>query len=202
MTKPKPKPPAPKPNAARKVDPKKWAAARVLWERDVTHDFKSIGEMLGCSRQRVQQKATEDGWRRTADMKHINELAQAKADAHFTPSKEPGGDPTIGPATRPPPTAESVSRPEAAAEERSADLRRDRLVQHRSELKALRSLLFQAINKADSEAVRRLKAAVEATKLLQEGERKAYAMDTADTPPPGTVAGVRITIEREEVKRG
>lgn len=198
----KAEPVAPDAAPRRGIDPAKWAAARVLWERDVTHDFKSIGTMLGCTRQRVQQKATEDSWRRTADMRHINDLAQLKADAQAAPTvtieelaQEPGAA-----APPSPPGAAPITRAEAAADERSADLRRDVLVQHRTEIKAIRARLWKAIKENDGEGVRRLKAAAETAKLLQEADRKAYAMDAPETPPAGQVASTVVIIEREVAK--
>ncbi len=188
----------PRGQAARRATPEQWVAAQARWEGDLVQDFRSIGLMLGCSRQRVQQVAVEKGWTRKADMKRIADLAHAKADAHFSPAVTPGGDVRSVPV--PPADTKATSRPEAAAEEHAAGLRTDVTVKHRNGWRVVYGLLNEAAQGRDLGKAKLAKTVAESLKITQDGERKAWGMDTPDPNAPPS-ATVRVIVEREEVKR-
>lgn len=185
-----------------RVTPERWLELQALWEREPTEDYGSIAERAGVSKERVRQKVVEMGWRRKADLQHVNQVAQVKADAHFAPAVQPGQEvQQLAAPPRPAPLPGAPqTRVEMAAEERSAELRADIAVRHRNEWRVVRGLLNEAVNRRDMGKAKLAKTTAETLKIAQEGERKAWGMDAPETT--NSSATVKVVIEREEVKHG
>ena len=74
------------------------------------------------------------------------------------------------------------------------DARAQILTRHRQEWPAVRAQLYKAIKSTDYDQARTVKAAAEAMKVVQDGERKAWGIDAGGDDNKPT----RIVIERTE----
>jgi hypothetical protein len=183
-----------------RVSDQRWLELQALWEREPKEDHGTIAKRAGVSRERVRQKAIEMGWQRRADLQHVVQVAHLKADAHFLPAQAPGEDVQQAPAAARPPEGPSA-RVEAAADERSAELRADITIRHRNEWRVVRGLLQEAVQKRDMPKAKLAKVTAETLKITQDGERKAWGMDAPEAAGGAGTATVKVVIEREEVGR-
>ena len=180
-----------------------WDAARVLFEREPTETYASIGVLMKCSKQRVGQVAAEMGWKKADNIQAIVGVAQKQADAKFAVNTEPdGGVRASTPADQPSPS-DPKSHAEITADQKAADLRAAVLARHRTEWAVPRTLLQESIlnKERDIGKAKLAKVVAETLKLSQDGERKAWGMDAGETPPgtPGApgAPGTRLILIRE-----
>jgi hypothetical protein len=179
-----------------------------MYERD-NASVAVLAESLGLSRQRVYQFAIEFGWQRSkSDQPAINAAAQRRADAQAQTPNElvsanapvPGTPvvPIVRAATRTDPT----NAEELAADEKSAEQRAGLLVKHRGEWNVARGLLQHSLGRnpdgsrgqPDMGLAKQAKVTAETLKLIQDGERKAYGLDTGDAPSFPGAPGASMTI--------
>lgn len=146
-----------------------WAGARRLWEADPTKTFVDIANILGVIRQAVHRKAKREGWLRVADMEEIAQQAQKRADGLSA-------------------VAAAQNSTDAAV-----DLRSKLLERHRDEWKGPRTFIYAAIQNNDMEKAKVGKVIAEGLKIMQDGERKAWGLDT----DKGPTSAVNVTINRK-----
>jgi len=185
------------------VSTMEWASARAQWESNPTLSFARIAENLGVSRQAVAKRARVRAWSRRSDPKSIADRAQRAADLKFAQtssggSAEPGfvvAEALENGLTRTLPVIPEGSTAGTApklADEAAIDRRAEVLGTHRREWLAVRSLAYTAIKLKDVDAARHMKIVAEALKIVQEGERKAWGLDTEEKKP----GSVQIVINR------
>lgn len=162
----------------KKLQPEQWLAARVLWESDVKMSYGDVAIKFGCTKQAVHSKCKSEGWRKVGADARVISGAHSKADAAM---QEIEASPLVVKQY-----AESEIR--GATEEVAIDIRSKVLERHRKEWDGPRSLIYEGMRVKDNEKVRLGKTSAEALKIIQEGERKAFGLDTNDAP--------KIIIER------
>jgi hypothetical protein len=189
------------------ISDEQWEVARLQWESDPMVTFADIAEELGTSRQAVQLRSKRKSWQRRLDLAAVAEKAHAAADSKFThlavesPEQAASvysGSPEI--TTRAPiqrtlpevPRDMPADKAAVVMEQAAVDKRTEVLTQHRTELKAVRGVLYTAMKNADIDAAKRAKILAEGMKVLQDGERKAWGLET-DAPKPGA-AGAAVTV--------
>jgi hypothetical protein len=185
------------------VSTMEWASARAQWESDPTVSFAHIGKNLGVSRQAVAKRARLRTWSRRSDPKSIADRAQRAADLKFAQassvgSAEPGS--VVAEALEKGLTRTLSVTPERStagaalklADEAAIDRRAEVLGTHRREWLAVRSLAYTAIKLKDMDAARHMKIVAEALKIVQDGERRAWGIDTDEK----TVA-VQVIVNRK-----
>ena len=178
----------------------KWIEARARWEAEPKLTYGDLAESLGISKQAVSQHAKKWGWAKRLDMPTIAARAHEKADraieqnpvgssesesdvyarANFSPS-----------VVRAPLSADAT--PEEAhqvAADAAVDARAELLTRHRREWTVVRNLAYLAIKEKDLTRARTAKTAAEAVKTIQDGERKAWGLDTGDDGP------VKVVVQR------
>lgn len=170
-----------------------WKRARLRWELTPNLSFGEIAKDLGVSRQRVYARATSEGWERAATLGAISQRAHRRADVvsqdvpgMAKPAPKPRAPkpaaPDPAPAS-PEPTAFQTER--QAVEEQEVELRARVLARHRKEWVIPRRLTYLAARNRDQEMAKTAKYIAETTRLVQEGERKAYGLDIGDDGPTG-----------------
>jgi hypothetical protein len=113
-------------------------------------------------------------------------------EAGLRPAPRQNGSHGLGVALPPipPDTREEDAR--RIAHEAAVQRRAEVLTTHRKEWVAVRTLAYASIKSKDSEAARHVKTVAESLKIVQEGERKAWGLDTEEKKPPA----VTVTINR------
>ncbi|MGF6641855.1 hypothetical protein [Paraburkholderia sp. MM6662-R1] len=203
-----------------KVSRIQWAAARAMWESDPRINFVQIAESLGTTRQAVQKRSSVDGWAKRTDMDSVAEQAQRRADSKVEEEAAPSGESTAASPPKPSPVVRPaiemreppvknrerglkaplpVIPPESTedearriAHEAAVERRAEVLTTHRKEWIAVRTLAYATIKSKDMEAARHVKTVAESLKIVQEGERKAWGLDTEEKKP----GSVQIVINR------
>lgn len=171
-----------------------WSASRARWEAEPHCTFADIGETMGISKQAVAKHAKDYGWIKRLDREALAARAHRLADQHLAeqtpaareipaacaPSVVAENQKTIQLS----PTTESpVATPEEAAllaEEAAVAARAELLTRHRREWSAARNLLYAAIKSKDYTEAKTAKTSAEAMKVVQEGERRAWGLDSGD----------------------
>lgn len=158
------------------------AAARALWEGDPTISKKQVAEEIGVPHRSVDRWSQAEGWsKHKADM---SERAHAAADTYKGKLSE------LGPEI----TTDQQKQAEAeAAEETAVQLRAQVLERHRKEWNAPRTISYEAIKAKDFDRMKQAKITAETLKLIQDGERKAWGIDSG----PDGASKVTVVIERE-----
>ncbi|MFX1684900.1 hypothetical protein [Paraburkholderia sp. A1RO-5L] len=201
-----------------RLSPIQWAAARGIYESDPTITLQQIADSLGCSRAAVSMRIKRGGWVQRQPPQSIAERANAAADSKFeaeqrekaveSDDRAPGvcepdsdadgaADPTRA-AIRPPPVVPAIppGTPEDQAGRMAVDTangaRAELVRQHRKEWGAVRSLAYASIKSRDMEAARHVKVVAESLKIVQDGERRAWGLDTDEKKPPT----VQVSINR------
>lgn len=135
-----------------------WADARA--RREAGASFREVAEAIGCSAVIIHRKAKAENW---GDGSDIEEVVRRKAA-----EKVNGIVNTVDPVKK------------AAAVEAAADLVAEVVERHRDEWVEPRLVTLNGLRARDADAVKLGKAAAEALKVIQEGERKAWGLDTPD----------------------
>jgi vacuolar-type H+-ATPase subunit H len=166
-----------------KLSDAEWAQARAVWEADPKVNFVHIAAEFNVTKQAVALRAKKDGWQKQADMPHIVREAHRAADAKSLPppkvgkkgaQPEPAEKPKVertAPAMLPSP------QDRAEAVNRAVDHRAELLSRHRAEWEGVRALVQAAVDDEDFDKAKLGKITSEATKIIQEGERKAWGID-------------------------
>lgn len=165
------------------------AAARALYEGDPTITKKQVAEEMGVPYATLDKwskggdTGTDDKWvKRTAD--NMSERAQAVADGYKGKLSELGPEIT---------TEQQKQAMEETAEETAVELRAKVLERHRKEWGIPRGLVNEAVKARDFNKAKLAKITSETLKLIQDGERKAWGIDSG---PDGSTK-VQVVIERE-----
>ncbi|WP_288078616.1 hypothetical protein [Pseudomonas sp.] len=158
------------------------AAARALWEGDPNISMADVAAEVGVTVRAMRRWTQEENWsKRKQDM---SERAHAAADNYKGKLSE------LGPEI----TTEQQKQAEAdAAEETAVQLRAQVLDRHRKEWNAPRKLSYDAVKAKDFNQMKMAKITAEALTLIQNGERKAWGIDSG---PDGNQK-VTVVIERD-----
>ncbi len=179
----------------------KWLEARARWEADPKLTFGDLAESLGVSKQAASQHAKKYGWAKRLDMPAIAARAHERADRAIEqdsvgssanaadvyaprPFSSPAG---VRPAISPDASPDEAAQ---AAADAAVDARAELLTRHRREWGAVRNLAYAAIKEKDLTRARTAKTAAEAVKVIQDGERKAWGLDSGEEGP------VKVIVER------
>ncbi|MFM0165716.1 hypothetical protein PQR39_35470 [Paraburkholderia sediminicola] len=210
--------------AAKKVSPQEWAVLRKHWEEDPALNYAQLAAQVGMTRQAIKQRADREGWQKSLQAVSIEQSAHAMADERQAKVTENTGDgetqaqnvysPKSGESMREAqkpeftpvdltktPEQAAVTIHDSATQQRVALIERQRL-----EWNNARALVYDAIRmrgkKGSLEQARYAKTVCEALKILQDGERAAFALDAGgsggrNAPPPATIivhqqSGVKI----------
>lgn len=190
--------------AAGKKEPQRWILARARWEAEPQATFSDVAGWLGISKQGVQKHAKSFGWQKRLDMQTLATRAHLKADAQCdgTIEQDAGdGQPqalqVVAPGTfssglsKPSiPTDATLEQARQISEDAAVDERVELLARHRREWNAVRKLTYAAIETGDLTDARMAKTTAEAVKTVQDGERKAWGLDSGDERP------AKVIVER------
>jgi hypothetical protein len=198
-----------------KTNAANWAIARARWEGEPRCSYADLSDFLGISKQAIGKRALKDGWTKKVNMTLIAERAHAVADQNIAreaaqASERPGlvdDQPIPGASTSPSALAGDVvpqaiphskhATPEMlaqAVEDVAVDARAQILKRHRTEWVAPRNQIYKALKSGDTEQAKLAKLAAETLKLIQDGERKAWGLESGETDN----GQVKIIIERQE----
>jgi hypothetical protein len=188
---------------AGKLTDAEWAQARAVWEADPKVNFVHIAAEFGVTKQAVALRSKKDGWQKKADMPHIVREAHRAADAKSVPPK-PIGKKAADAAEKPkieraPPPMLPSPQDRAEAVTRAVDHRAELLSRHRNEWEDVRALVNEAIIENDFDKAKLGKITSEATKIIQDGERKAWGIDQDQGDDKGKTT---IIIERRDESLG
>lgn len=181
-----------------------WAIAPARWEGEPRCPYADLAVFLEISKQAIGKRAIKEGWSKNANMSAIVDKAHAAADlkifdeaAVMTNRSSLVDDQT---AIFQHPSTNQVGLPDPknttpevlakAVETAAVEARSQILAQHRNEWPVVRNQIYKALKGADNELA---KLAAAAMKLVQDGERKAWGLDSGGDDRP-----VRIVIERTE----
>ena len=158
------------------------AAARALWEGDPNISMADVAAEVGVTVRAMRRWSQDENWsKRQADM---SERAHAAADQYKNKLSE------LGPEI----TTEQQKQAEAdAAEETAVQLRAQVLDRHRKEWNAPRKLSYDAVKAKNFDQMKMAKITAEALTLIQNGERKAWGIDSGGDGQ----TNVKVIIERE-----
>lgn len=164
------------------------AAARALWEGDPQITKRQVADELNIPYATVDKwskggdSGTGDKWvKRTDDM---SERAHAAADTYKGKLSDLGPEVT---------TEQQQQAVADAAEETAVQLRAGVLNRHRKEWNVPRALINEAVTARSFDKAKLAKITAEALKLVQDGERKAWGIDSG----PEGGGKVTVVIERE-----
>lgn len=165
------------------------AAARALWEGDPRISKAAVAEEMGIPYAMVDKwsKGGADGkgekWcKRVAE--NMSERAQAAADTYNGKLSELGPEIT---------TEQRQQAEDEAVDETAVQLRAKVLERHRKEWNVPRSLVSEAVKARDFNKAKLAKITSETLKIIQDGERKAWGIDSG----PDGQTKVQVVIERE-----
>lgn len=165
------------------------AAARALYEGDPTITKKQVAEEMGVPYATLDKwskggdTGTDDKWvKRTSE--NMSERAQAVADGYKGKLSELGPEITTG---------QQKQAMDETAEETAVELRAKVLERHRKEWGIPRGLVNEAVKARDFNKAKLAKITSETLKLIQDGERKAWGIDSG----PDGATKVQVVIERE-----
>lgn len=191
-----------------------WAHVRRLWETTPKMGFGDVGRLLGVSRQAAAKRASREGWKKQADLSEIARKAHTEADKSSAEAAEQAA--ALTKALKAARTDESVradvreavaqvseaGRKAAVerADQTAVDLRAKLLDSHRKEWMAVRSIVWDAIQRKDFERAKLGKITSEAMRLIQDGERKAWGLDIEEKDKAGSGEPTKLIIERREMK--
>lgn len=189
------------------IDKATWARIRAAWEHDPRLSFAEAGAPYGANKQTVHARAHREGWAKQAQSGELARKAHAVADAAGpVPAAKP--EPKAAPkaklgraereaalraqqeqraaqaaqeamlraarAAQAQPSAEQRE----AAEDNAVALRAAVLQRHRTEWAIARKRVYEAARKGDFELAKLGKITSEALKIVQDGERRAWGLDT------------------------
>ncbi|HEX7641986.1 MAG TPA: hypothetical protein VF472_07190 [Burkholderiaceae bacterium] len=201
--------------ASDKTNAANWAIARARWEGEPRCSYADVADFLGISKQAVGKRAVKEGWTKKLNLPAIAGRAHAIADKSIArevmdASTSPGvvDDQPLHSAAvspeRPIPGTNPGTIPDSknatpemlaqAVEDAAVDARAQILKRHRTEWVAPRNQIYKALKSTDIEQAKLAKITAETLKLIQDGERKAWGLDTGEMEQ----GQVRIVIERQE----
>lgn len=164
------------------------AAAKALWEGDPQISKRQVAEEMGIPYSMIDKwsKGGKDGtgikWAKRTD--NMSERAQAAADKYKGRLSELGQEIT---------TEQQQQAMAEAAEETAVELRAKVLERHRREWNVPRALVNEAVKARDFNKAKLAKITSETLKIVQDGERKAWGIDSG----PDGQTKVQVVIERE-----
>ncbi|MCY0856872.1 hypothetical protein [Cupriavidus sp. D39] len=181
-----------------------WVLARARWEAEPQMTFSDVAVLVGVSKQAVSKHAKRCGWHKHLDMPTLVAKAHAKADEQTvrTIEQDAGGSQAEArQVVAPSMFFAGLSRPALPADasheqarqittDAAVDARAELLTRHRREWGAVRNLAYDSIKSKDLDKARTAKTAAEAVKTIQDGERKAWGLDSGDEGP------VKVTVVR------
>jgi hypothetical protein len=187
-----------------KKEVQQWVLARARWEAEPQMTFSDVAVLLGFSKQAVAKHAKRCGWHKRLDMPTLVAKAHAKADEatvgtmeHDADGSQPQTPQVVAPGHIFPglscPALPADAAPEQARQitaDAAVDARAELLTRHRREWGAVRNLAYTAIKSKDLLEARTAKTVAEAVKTLQDGERKAWGLESGDEGP------VKVTVVR------
>nr|DAM52205.1 MAG TPA: Helix-turn-helix of insertion element transposase [Caudoviricetes sp.] len=158
------------------------AAARALWEGDPNISMADVAAEVGVTVRAMRRWSQDENWsKRQADM---SERAHAAADQYKNKLSELGPEIT---------TEQQKQAESDAAEETAVQLRAQVLDRHRKEWNAPRKLSYDAVKAKNFDQMKMAKITAEALTLIQNGERKAWGIDSGGDGQ----TNVKVIIERE-----
>lgn len=162
------------------------AAARALYEGDPDITKRQVATEMGLSLTRVETWSKgskgEPKWVKRTD--NMSERAQAAADKYKTKLTDLGPEIT---------TEQQQQVMAESAEETAVEMRAKVLERHRKEWNIPRALVNEAVQARNFDKAKLAKITSETLKLVQDGERKAWGIDSG---PDGSTK-VQVVIERE-----
>lgn len=211
--------------AAKRVSPQEWAVIRKHWEEDPALNYAQLAAQVGMTRQAIKQRADREGWQKSLQAVSIEQAAHSLVDERQAKVTEKSVDgetqasdvyvqksgETMREAQKPEFTpVDLMATPEQAAVtiHDSATQQRAALIdRQRKEWNNARALVYDAIRKRGSkgalEQARYAKTVCEALKILQDGERAAFALDAGGSGGKTPNAPATIIVHQHEgVKLG
>lgn len=153
-----------------------WSAARIKWESDPAMTDHKLAEILGVSKQAVEQQRKKNKWQKAGALQNVNERAQFAADNLAK----------LG-----------LDKQKADAVNAAVEIRAKLLEQHREDWKEHREQFSIPDIAANFELGKSAKITAEMLKIRQEGERKAYGLDEQQPQQANNTNGeMKVTIVR------
>ena len=163
-----------------KITKEQWQEARA--KRESGESITDVAKWLGVDRALVSRRAKAEKWNDGAD---LEEVIRRKVTEKVT---------GIVTAHDPKKVAEAVD----LAAQRRADVE----IRHQTEWEEHLTLVDTAIGKKDFEIAKLAKITAETLKIRQEGERKAWRLDSQPPAPPAPSNSVVVnTLTAEEYER-
>lgn len=171
-----------------RIPEERFIAARVLYESQPGATFKSVADEVGVSARSIEDRSRADGgWNKVPLLppNGMSEAAQKVADNYAGRLEEYGPDLT--------PEAKHQAMVDTAVDT-AISVRAQLIDRHRKEWQAIRSRAYKQLDPRSgmSEEERfnmskTTKINAETLKILQEGERKAWGIDSVDEGKPSVV---------------
>lgn len=163
-----------------------WFRARQWFEADVAITLSDVADKYGVSRQAVHRKSKLDGWTKRLSSEELTSRAHALADKRSVDTHIFSVDEKLEE------KQDHAKRPEPEfdrAAEKAVDRRAVILERHRTEMNLARKRIYTALQEGNEsiDGVRLGKLAAEALKVIQDAERKAWALDASDERPPTVI---------------
>jgi hypothetical protein len=163
------------------------AAARAMWQGDPNITKQQVAAELGIPYPTVDRWSKGDEGRGNPWAKVAADMspkAHAAADKYRVKLAELGPEIT---------TDQRIQTEADAAEQTAVEMRAQVLDRHRKEWNAPRKISYEAVTERNFEKAKLAKITAETLKLVQDGERKAWGIDTG---PDGS-RPVTVVIERD-----
>ncbi|MCW3480030.1 hypothetical protein OL229_10765 [Neisseriaceae bacterium JH1-16] len=183
-----------------------WCEIRVLWEASPRQGIAWLtvkhGGPFEISEEAIRKRRLRDDWRKPDNLAVLASKAYLLADLELTPQPrmpEAGSETAHGPHSATYELGFDQPKKEALGDLKElgtlpghlvVDGDAELLKRHRGEWGAVRALAYEAIQKRDFETAKLAKISSEILRNVQDGERKAYGLDT-----PGE-GGRTIVIDR------
>lgn len=163
------------------------AAARSLWQGNPLMTIRQVADEMGIPYATVSKWSkggdTGNGPRWAKSTKDMSERAHTAADTYRGKLSDLGPEIT---------GEQQQQAADSAADETAVELRAKVLERHRKEWNAPRTISYEAIKEKNFDRMKQAKITAETLKIIQDGERKAWGIDSG---PDGTK--VQVVIERE-----
>ncbi|UUI59693.1 hypothetical protein [Aeromonas salmonicida] len=147
------------------------ATARALYEAGRL-TVKQVAAEIGTSSRTVERWAAVAGWKRTQITPELTERAHRVAST-LAKAPEKSLDQVI--------------------EDEAVDLRAELITRHRTEWRLIGGLINESMKNRDIERAKLTEVLARSTKLKQDGERRAYGIDSG----PDNATKIQVVIERE-----
>lgn len=164
------------------------AAARALYEGDPHTTIGNVASEMGIPLETVRRwskgSGNENGEKWVKRTDNMSERAYKAADAYKGKLSDLGPEIT---------TEQQKQAETDAADQTAAELRAQVLDRHRKEWNAPRKISYEAVQERNFDKAKLAKITSETLKLIQDGERKAWGIDSG----PDGQTKVQVVIERE-----